>query len=33
MTGIPIINIENACSSGSSAFRLAYQSIATELYD
>jgi acetyl-CoA acetyltransferase len=33
MTGIPIINIENACSSGSSAFRLAYQSIATEIYD
>lgn len=33
MTGIPIVNIENACSSGASAFRLAYQSIATELYD
>jgi acetyl-CoA acetyltransferase len=33
MTGIPIVNIENACSSGSSAFRLAYQSVAAELYD
>jgi len=33
MTGIPIVNVENACSSGASAFRLAYQSIATELYD
>ncbi|MBI4284646.1 MAG: thiolase family protein [Chloroflexi bacterium] len=32
-TGIPIVNVENACSSGSSAFRLAYQQIATELYD
>jgi len=25
--------VENACSSGSSAFRLAYQAIATGLYD
>jgi acetyl-CoA acetyltransferase len=33
MTGIPIVNVENACSSGASAFRLAYQSIATDLYD
>ena len=33
MTGIPIVNVENACSSAASAFRLAYQSIATELYD
>jgi acetyl-CoA acetyltransferase len=33
MTGIPIVNIENACSSGSSALRLAYQSVAAELYD
>jgi len=32
-TGIPIINIENACSSGSSALRLAYQSVATGLYE
>jgi acetyl-CoA acetyltransferase len=33
MTGIPIVNVENACSSGSSAFRLAYQSVAAEIYD
>jgi acetyl-CoA acetyltransferase len=33
MTGIPIVNVENACSSGSSAFRLAYQAVAAELYD
>lgn len=33
MTGIPIVNVENACSSGSSAFRLAYQQVATGLYD
>lgn len=33
LTGIPVVNIENACSSGSSAFRLAYQAVATGLYD
>jgi len=33
LTGIPIVNVENACSSGSSAFRLAYQMIASEIYD
>lgn len=33
LTGIPIVNVENACSSGASALRLAYQAIATELYD
>jgi acetyl-CoA acetyltransferase len=33
MTGIPIVNVENACSSGASAFRLAYQMIAAEIYD
>jgi acetyl-CoA acetyltransferase len=33
MTGIPIVNVENACSSGSSALRLAYQQVATGLYD
>lgn len=32
-TGIPIINVENACSSGSSAFRLAYQMVAADIYD
>lgn len=33
MTGIPIVNVENACSSGASAFRLAYHAVASELYD
>ncbi len=33
MTGIPIVNVENACSSGASAFRLAYQMIAAEIHD
>jgi acetyl-CoA acetyltransferase len=32
-TGIPIVNIENACSSSSSALRLAYQQVASGLYD
>lgn len=31
--GIPIINIENACASGSSAFREAWIAIAAGLYD
>lgn len=33
LSGIPIVNIENACSSGTSAFRLAYQSVAVGLVD
>lgn len=33
LTGIPIVNVENACSSGSSAFRLAYQAVAGGVYD
>ncbi len=33
LTGIPIINVEGACSSSSIALRLAYQMVATELYD
>ena len=33
MNGIPIVNVENACSGGMSAFRLCYQSVATDLYD
>jgi acetyl-CoA acetyltransferase len=33
MNGIPIVNVENACSGGMSAFRLCYQSVAAELYD
>lgn len=32
-TGMPIINLENACSSGGSALRLAYEAIAREQYD
>ncbi len=33
MTGIPIVNVENACSSGISAFRLAWQMVSAGLYD
>jgi acetyl-CoA acetyltransferase len=33
LTGIPIINVENACSSGSTAFWQAYWSVASGLYD
>ena len=33
MTGIPINNMENACSSGSSAMREAWLSVASGLYD
>ena len=33
LTGIPVVNVEAACSSFGSAFRLAYQSIASEIYD
>lgn len=32
-TGIPIVNVENACSSGASGFRLACQMIAAEVHD
>lgn len=32
-TGIPVVNVENACSSGSSAFRLAWQAIGHGIYD
>lgn len=32
-TGVPIINIENACSSGASAFRLAYNAVKSGEYD
>lgn len=31
--GIPILNIENACASGSSAFREAWMGVASGLYD
>ncbi|UMZ74303.1 thiolase family protein [Natranaerofaba carboxydovora] len=33
LTGIPIINIENACSSASSAFRLGYNHVAYGIND
>ena len=33
LTGIPIVNIENACSSGTSAFRLGYQAVQSGQYD
>ena len=33
LTGVPIVNVENACSSGSTAFWQAYWSIASGLYD
>ena len=33
LTGIPIVNVENACSSGSTAFWQAYWGISTGLYD
>ncbi len=32
-TGIPIVNVENACSSSASALRLALQQVATGIYD
>ena len=33
LTGLPIVNVENACSSSSSAFREAWISVASGLYD
>lgn len=33
MSGIPVMNIENACASGSSAFRQAWLSVASGQYD
>ena len=33
LTGIPVINVENACASGSAAIRLAVQAIASGEYD
>lgn len=33
MSGIPSVNVENACASGSSAFIMAYQSVASGMYD
>jgi benzoylsuccinyl-CoA thiolase BbsB subunit len=33
MSGIPILNVENACSSGSSAFREAWLGVASGMHD
>ncbi|MGG1663372.1 thiolase family protein [Brevibacillus sp. NRS-1366] len=33
LSGIPIINTENACASGSTAFHLAWMAVASGLYD
>jgi acetyl-CoA acetyltransferase len=33
LTGIPIVNVENACSSTASAFRMAYLQVAADIYD
>ncbi len=33
ITGIPIVNVENACASGSTAFREAWIGVASGLYD
>lgn len=33
LSGIPVVNVENACSSGGSALRLAFQMVAAEVYD
>jgi len=33
LTGIPIVNVENACASGSTAIREAYYAIGNGLYD
>jgi len=33
ISGIPVLNVENACASGSSAFREAWISVASGMYD
>ena len=33
LTGIPIVNVENACASSSTAFREAFWAVATGMYD
>lgn len=33
LTGIPVINVENACSSGSTAFELGFWAVAAGMYD
>ena len=32
-TGIPVVNVSNACATGSTAFREAYMSVASGAYD
>src|SRR5258707_3720589 len=32
-TGIPVINVSNACATGSTAFREAYMAVASGIYD
>ena len=32
-TGIPVINVANACATGSTAFREAYYAVASGAYD
>ncbi|HTY56951.1 MAG TPA: thiolase family protein [Candidatus Binataceae bacterium] len=32
-TGIPVVNVANACATGSTAFREAYMSVASGMYD
>src|SRR3984957_1531798 len=32
-TGIPVVNVSNACATGSTAFREAYMAVASGLYD
>ena len=33
LTGIPVVNVENACSSGSTALWLAYWNVAMGMFD
>jgi acetyl-CoA acetyltransferase len=33
LTGIPVVNVENACSSGISALRLGYELVGADVYD
>src|SRR6202171_4591676 len=32
-TGIPVVNVSNACATGSTAFREAYMAVASGMYD
>ena len=32
-TGVPVVNVSNACATGSTAFREAYYSVASGAYD